>query len=171
MRSTIASAGLLFAAVVFVGSLILGEEIFAPDKLEKQAYAIDTGAEQDVADAKDAKPAYLMGEEFAALVGTADIEKGEKLFKKCVACHSNQAGAGHKVGPNLWGVVGKDIASHADYKYSKTLADLEGNWDVEQLNGWLYSPRAYAKGNRMGFAGIKDDAQRANMIAYLKTLN
>lgn len=164
------AAGVLFAGVVFVGSLIIGEGVFSSDKLEKQAYIIDTGISETTADSGPAKPAYLMGSEFAALVNDADVAKGQKLFKKCVACHSNQAGAGHKVGPNLWRVVDKDIASHEDYKYSKALAGIEGNWSIEQLNGWLYKPKAFAKGNRMGFAGIKDDTQRANMISYLKTL-
>ncbi|MFT6072337.1 MAG: cytochrome c [Alphaproteobacteria bacterium] len=164
------AAGILFAGIIFVGTLIISEGVFSPDKLEKQAYIIDTGIVQTTDADAPQKPAYLMGEEFAALVGTSDPAKGEKLFKKCVACHSNQAGAANKIGPNLWGVFQKDIAAVDGYTYSAALTTLEGNWEVDSLNGWLFKPRAYAKGNRMGFAGIKDDEQRASMIAYLKTL-
>jgi cytochrome c len=163
-------AGILFAGIIFVATLIISEGIFSPDKLEKQAYVIDTGVSQSVNTDTSSKPAYLTGEEFLNLVQKADVTQGENIFKKCVACHSNQAGAVNKVGPNLWGVFDKDIASVEGFKYSATLTSLQGNWNIENLNGWLFSPRDYAKGNRMGFAGIKDDTQRASMIAYLKTL-
>jgi len=165
-----AAAGVLFAGVIFVGSLIISEGVFSPDKLEKQAVIIDTGVSQASTTDAPKKPDFITGDPFAELVDNGDVAKGEKLFKKCVACHSNQSGAANKVGPNLWGVFNHDIAAVADYKYSSALTALEGNWDIAALNGWLYKPRAYAKGNRMGFAGIKDDQQRANIIAYLKTL-
>ncbi len=164
------AAGILFAGIVFVGSLMISEGVFAPDKLEKQAYVIDTGVTQTANTATESKPTYLMGEAFAALVEKADITKGEATFKKCTACHSNTKDGANKVGPNLWGVADKDIASYQGFTYSAALTGLSGNWTTDNLNGWLYNPRDYAKGNRMGFAGIKDDAERANVIAYLKTL-
>lgn len=164
------AAGVLTAGVVFVATLILSEGIFAPDKLEKQAYVIDTGVVQTANATADARPQYLMGAEFAALVDKGDAAKGEVTFKKCVACHSNNNGGAHKVGPNLWSVFEGKIASKDGFKYSGALSALEGNWTTDALNGWLYNPREYAKGNRMGFVGLKDDTERANLIAYLKTL-
>ncbi len=163
-------AGVLLAGVIFVGTLSLSEGIFAPDKLEKQAYVIDTGVVQTADTTGESKPTYLMGDAFTALVDKADPTKGEGTFKKCTACHSNNEGGANKIGPNLWAVFEKDIANHEGYKYSAALAGLEGKWTTDNLNGWLYNPREYAKGNRMGFAGIKDDLERANVIAYLKTL-
>jgi cytochrome c len=163
-------AGILTAGVVFVATLIVSEGVFAPDTLKKQAYVIDTGVVQ-TANAEDAsKPIYLMGQEFAELVGKADTTKGEATFKKCIACHSNDNGGANKIGPNLWGVFEHKIAAKEGFKYSDALAGLKGNWSLDALNGWLYNPREYAKGNRMGFIGIKDDLERANVIAYLKTL-
>lgn len=164
------AAGILFASVVFVGTLIISEGAFSPDKLEKQAYIIDTGITQTANAETESKPAYLAGEAFEALVNKADASKGEVVFKKCVACHSNDNGGANKIGPNLWGVFGADIGSHQGFKYSGSLTALEGHWTIDALNGWLFNPRDYAKGNRMGFAGIKDDTERANLIAYLKTL-
>jgi cytochrome c len=164
------AAGFLLAGVIFVGTLSLSEGIFAPDKLKKQAYVIDTGVVQTADTTSESKPTYLMGDAFAALVDKADATKGEATFKKCTACHSNNQGGANKIGPNLWLVFEKDIASHEGYKYSTALAGLDGKWTTDHLNGWLYNPREYAKGNRMGFAGIKDDLERANVIAYLKTL-
>ena len=104
-------AGILTAGVVFVATLIVSEGVFAPDTLKTQAYVIDTGVVQ-TANAEDAsKPAYLAGAEFAALVDKADTVKGSTTFKKCVACHSNDNGGANKIGPNLWGVFEKKIAS------------------------------------------------------------
>lgn len=164
------AAGILLAGVVFIGVLTISEGIFSPDKLEKQAYIIDTGVVQTADTGSESKPTYLMGDAFAALVDKGDASKGAVTFKKCSACHSNDNGGANKIGPNLWNVFEKDIASHEGYKYSAALVGLEGNWTLDHLNGWLHNPREYAKGNRMGFVGIKDDIERANVIAYLKTL-
>lgn len=164
------SAGLLAAGVVFVAAIIGGETVFAPDKLEKQAYVIDTGVSADSTAAQDTGPKYMVGEEFAALVASANIAKGEKLIKKCTACHAFNQGGANKVGPALWGIIDQDIASVAGFKYSGALSSVEGNWTVENMNAWLYKPKAFAKGNKMSFAGLKKDQDRANLIAYLKTL-
>ncbi|MEM6603606.1 MAG: cytochrome c family protein [Pseudomonadota bacterium] len=164
-------AGILAAGIVFVGGSEISYIIFSPDKLEKQAYEIDVAAASQ-GGASDAPkgPAYLTGDEFAALVAAGDIAKGERVVKKCTACHSFNKGGANKVGPALWGIVDADIAAVAGYNYSAVLQGLEGNWTVENLNGWLYKPKAFAKGNKMSFAGIKNDQQRADLIAYMKTL-
>lgn len=165
-------AGILAAGTLFLGSLIVSETIFAPDILENPSYVIDTsavaGGETPVV--KDNKPAFLTGDAFEELIAVADIAKGEKIIKKCTACHSFNEGGGNKVGPALWGVYNKNIASVDGYSYSDALASLDGAWDTENLNAWLYKPKTFAKGNKMSFAGIKKDADRAALIAYLKTL-
>ena len=149
------AAGLLIAGVIFVAAIIGGETIFAPDTLEKQAYVIDTGVSADASAPQDTGPKYMIGEEFAALVAAADIAKGEKLLKKCTACHAFNQGGANKVGPALWGIMDSDIAAVPGFKYSGALTAIEGNWTVENMNGWLYKPKEFAKGNKMSFGGLK----------------
>ena len=103
-------------------------------------------------------------------VAAADPEAGAKLFRKCAACHSVEAGARHKIGPNLAGVVGADIARHGDFSYSGALSGLEGSWDQAKLDAFLTDPKGYAPGTKMAFPGLADAADRAAVIAYLGTL-
>ena len=112
----------------------------------------------------------------AALVGgigasaAADVD-GAKLFKKkCTVCHRLDETGKKKVGPNLWGVVGRPIASAPGFKYSKGLGKHKGkSWTEENLNAWLTKPRAFAKGTRMAFPGFRKAGQRAAVIAYLRS--
>lgn len=108
-------------------------------------------------------------EGFAALVAAADVAEGEKLFRRCAACHAVEPGK-NKAGPSLFGVVGRDIASVEGFSYSDALSGLEGDWTLDKLSAWIENPRAYAPGNRMGFPGLKDEGDRANLIGYLATL-
>ena len=111
---------------------------------------------------------------FAALVASADPVKGEASSKKCVACHSYEQAGPAKVGPNLWGVVGRAVASVPDYKYSEAMiAFSEGGakrWTIEELDPYLLDPRKHVPGTKMAFPGLKKDDERANVIAYLATL-
>lgn len=106
--------------------------------------------------------------QLAGLVG--DPMAGEKTARACVACHSFDEGGPNKVGPNLWNVVGSDIAAHEGFNYSDAVKGLEGQWTTDTLDQWLTDPKAFAPGNKMTYAGIKDDAKRADVIAYLQTL-
>ena len=106
-----------------------------------------------------------------ALLASANAENGAKIAKKCAACHSFDKGGANKVGPNLWGVVNRPIAEHEGFSYSAALASKKGqHWDYDHLNHFLTSPKAYAPGTKMSFAGISKDAERADVIAYLRTL-
>ena len=102
-----------------------------------------------------------------ALFALADVAHGEKVFKKCKACHSINAGGGNKIGPKLWNVMFRPVGSIADYKYSKALASYGKEWNWEEMNGFLIKPSKWIKGNKMGFAGIKDERDRASVISYL----
>ena len=102
-----------------------------------------------------------------AASAAGDIEAGAKVFKKCAACHSDSAGAGHKIGPNLWGVVGAPVAHHQDFKYSSALSGLGGTWDQARLDAFLADPKSYAPGTKMAFPGLSDAGDRAAVIAYL----
>lgn len=99
-----------------------------------------------------------------------DAAKGEKVFKKCMACHTVDEGGKHKIGPNLFGIVDSEAGKKDDYKYSKAMAESGLTWDVATLDEYLAKPRKYLKGTKMSFAGLKKDSDRADVIAYLETL-
>jgi cytochrome c2 len=107
--------------------------------------------------------------DFAALVAAADLAEGEKLFRRCAACHAVEEGK-NKAGPSLFGIVGRDIASADGFSYSDALTGLEGEWTLDKLSAWIENPRAFAPGNRMGFPGLKDEGDRANLIGYLQSI-
>ena len=107
-------------------------------------------------------------EPILALLATANLESGQKISKKCVACHGFDAGGPNKVGPNLYNIVNKDQGK-ADYTYSKVLASLSGKWSYEELNKFLYKPKLYSKGTKMNYAGLSKTKDRANLIAWLRT--
>jgi cytochrome c len=107
-------------------------------------------------------------EPILALLSTANLESGQKISKKCVACHGFDAGGPNKVGPNLYNIVNKDQGK-ADYAYSKVLASLSGKWSYEELNKFLYKPKLYSKGTKMNYAGLSKTKDRANLIAWLRT--
>ncbi len=105
------------------------------------------------------------------LIASADPAAGAKIFLRCKACHTTEKGGPHRLGPNLWGAVGRDKASAKGFRYSAALTKLPGAWDYAALDGYLESPSKFAPGNRMAFPGLKDAAQRAAVIAYLRSLS
>ena len=107
--------------------------------------------------------------DFAALVAAADPAKGEKVFGKCKACHKLEDGA-NGTGPHLFGVVDRAVGSVVGYGYSGALVAVADVWDADHLNGFLANPKSYAPGTKMGFAGLKNVDDRANLVAYLATI-
>tara|TARA_B100000965_G_scaffold54425_1_gene40903 strand:- start:792 stop:1319 length:528 start_codon:yes stop_codon:yes gene_type:complete len=105
--------------------------------------------------------------DIAAFLALGDIAHGEKVFKKCKACHSIKQGGGNKIGPKLWNVMFRPVAQITDYKYSKALTSYGKEWDWEEMNGFLIKPSSWIKGNKMGFAGLKSEKDRASVILYL----
>ena len=103
------------------------------------------------------------------LLATANIVNGEKSFKKCMQCHAIEKDKPHGIGPNLWGVIGRAIASLGDYAYSSAMKEKSAAvWDVESLNHFIHNPRKFVKGTKMTFMGIETDQERADLIAYLQ---
>ena len=105
--------------------------------------------------------------DISSLLALGNIEHGKKVFKKCAACHSINEGGKNKIGPALWSVMQRNSGGLEDYKYSKALLNYKKQWDFEQLNGFLLKPATWIKGNKMGFAGLKNDKDRASVILYL----
>ncbi len=105
--------------------------------------------------------------DISALLALGDIAHGEKIFKKCKACHSIKQGGGNKIGPKLWNVMFRPVGSITDYKYSKSLLSYGKEWNWKEMNGFLLKPSKWIKGNKMGFAGLKKEKDRASVILYL----
>ncbi len=105
--------------------------------------------------------------DLSSLFANGDISHGEKVFKKCAACHSINKNGGNKIGPKLWNVMFRPAGSVTDYKYSKALSEYKKDWTWEEMNGFLIKPAKWIKGNKMGFSGIKSDKDRASVILYL----
>lgn len=146
--------------------LLLGawaaEGIYHMDSHGEQSYVIDTGAEEVASNEPEVS--------FEDLMAAADAGKGEKVFKKCGACHKIEDGV-NSTGPSLYGVVGRDIAGVDGFGYSGAMAAVEGDWTAERLSAFLEKPSAYVSGTSMSFAGLKKPADRVNLIAYLDSLD
>lgn len=106
----------------------------------------------------------------AVAAGAGDAEAGQAVSRKCVACHSFDKGGKNKVGPAMFGIVDRDIANAEGFKYSDALLALDGTWTVEKLDAWIADPKGFVAGNKMTFAGIKNEKDRQNLLAYLQTL-
>ncbi|MFA6124337.1 MAG: cytochrome c family protein [Sphingomonas sp.] len=142
---------------------IAGNMIVHPIKAEKAGYPIEGGAEEGAGAAAADKP---IGE----MMAVADASHGAEVFKKCSACHTVAQGGANGIGPNLWATVGEAIAQgKGGYAFSDALktASTGKKWDFEELNKWLTSPRAYAAGTKMTFAGLTNAKDRADVILYL----
>jgi len=108
--------------------------------------------------------------EITPMLASADMAKGEKLFKKCASCHTFNKGGENKVGPAMWGIVDRAKGSSEGFAYSGALANFGGNWSVEELNKFLLKPKQYIEGTKMNFNGLKKDQDRADLIEYLSSL-
>ena len=163
------AAAVLVVALLVIGLNQIADFIYRVKKPETQGYKIE-----GVAETKSTAKGEVKKEEKIAdikvLLATANVAAGENVFKKCAACHTNVSGGASKIGPPMWGIVGKKSGSHPEFKYSSGLTAHGKAWSVEELNAFLYKPADYIKGTKMAFAGIAKDEERANLIAYLSTL-
>ena len=105
--------------------------------------------------------------DISALLALGSVDHGQKVFKKCKACHSIKQGGGNNIGPKLWNVMFRPVGAISDYKYSKALSDYKKEWSWAEMNGFLIKPSKWIKGNKMGFAGLKDEKDRASVMLYL----
>jgi len=160
----------IIAAVLMVALLIIGigkisDIIFHVEKPKTPGYAVDV--EQVITASTKKLETVDEKIDIAALMAMGDLAIGEKVFKKCAACHSIVKGGKNNIGPALYNVVGRKIGVVNDYKYSKALSSYGKEWTFEELNGYLIKPAKWIKGTKMAFAGLRKEKDRASVILYL----
>ena len=158
-------AAVLMVALLVIGIGKLSDVIFHVEKPKTPGYAVEV--EQVSTESSSTTTAADKKVDIATLMAMGDIASGEKIFKKCAACHSIIKGGKNAIGPALYNVVGRKVGSVEDYKYSKALAAYEKEWTLEELNGYLTKPAKWIKGTKMAFAGLRKEADRASVIKYL----
>lgn len=159
--------------------LIAVEELAGEEQPAEAAEATENSAGTETTEAAPAAAEETQeaaapaggGDGIAGLLASADLDAGAKASKKCASCHSFDKGGANKVGPNLWDIVGKAVASVEGYKYSNALAGLGGEWSYDRLDAFLAKPKDFAAGTKMSFAGMKTAEERAGLIAFLRSLS
>ena len=159
-------AAVLLVALLVIGIGKLSNVIFHVEKPKTPGYAIDV--EQAVVKTAESNSETMEEKiDIAALIAMGDVATGEKVFKKCAACHSIVKGGKNNIGPALYNVVGRKVGVINDYKYSKALSGYGKEWTFEELNGYLIKPAKWIKGTKMAFAGLRKEKDRASVILYL----
>lgn len=163
--------GLLGAVFIVFSVSLLSDAIFASPAPERPGFLI----EAPDAEAGAGGPAAPQEEPIAVRLASADIGAGETAFRKCQACHTVDEGGANRVGPNLWDIVNRPIASHEGFSYSGAMREFSQGgtelWDYEHLDHFLVSPRGLVRGTAMSFAGVRNPAERADLIAYMRSLS
>ena len=157
---------ILLAVILILGINKISDVIFYVEKPEKSAYQVADVSTTTTTETTSASSSTGSGD-IMALLASASAADGKKVFKKCAACHSIAKGGGNKIGPALWGVLGRQAGSISDYKYSKAMATHGKSWSFEEMNGFLIKPKDWIKGTKMTFVGLKKETERAAVILYM----
>ena len=160
----------IIAAVLLVALLVIGigkiaDIVFYVEKPKTAGYKVEVAEASNAG--QNAKASEIEEIDISALLAMGNVEHGEKVFKKCSACHVVNKGGENKIGPVLYGVLGRQVAALSDYKYSKAMAAYDKTWTFEEMNGYLRKPQSYIKGTKMAFAGLRKEKDRASVILYL----
>ena len=154
------------AVILIVGINKIADTIYKVEKPEKSAYQITIASQTE--ESGDSASSNKSGD-IMALLASANASEGEKVFKKCASCHSISKGGKNKIGPALWGVIGRQAGVLTDYKYSKSLIAYGKKWSFEEMNGFLIKPKEWIPGTKMAFAGLKNEKDRASLILYMNS--
>ena len=157
-------AAIILTIVIVFGINKLADLIYYVKAPEGNTYKIATETEE-ISKGDTVKTGGDIN--ISALLALGNIDHGKMIFKKCAACHSASKGGGNKIGPALWGVIGRKAGSISDYKYSKAMSRFGKNWDFEAMNNFLIKPKDYIKKNKMALSGISNEKDRASLILYL----
>jgi cytochrome c len=152
----------LFAGIVALGSSIVAGETFKSERPEEMGYPIEGVVQEGEGGAEAEKP-------IAFYLATADAAAGEQVFKKCTACHNADPGGANALGPGLYGVMGNPVAAHPGFAFSDALKGKGGTWDWDTMSAWLASPKKFAPGTKMTFAGLSNPQDRANVMLFLNS--
>ena len=158
-------AAVLMVALLVIGIGKLSNIIFHVEKPKIPGYAVDI--EEAITASTASSETVEEKIDISALMAMGDLAHGEKVFKKCAACHSIVKGGKNNIGPALYNVVGRQIGVLDNYKYSKALSGYGKKWTFEELNGYLIKPAKWIKGTKMAFAGLRKEKDRASVILYL----
>ena len=156
-------AAVLVTVLIVFGVGKISDIIFHVEAPKVQGYKVEV----KLASSSSVESSSENQVDIASLLSMGDLKHGKKVFKKCAACHSINKDGGNKIGPKLWGVMFRPVGSITDYKYSKALSEYNKEWSWEEMNGFLIKPSTWIKGNKMGFAGLKKEKDRASVILYL----
>tara|TARA_Y100000992_G_scaffold52411_1_gene31105 strand:+ start:1651 stop:2193 length:543 start_codon:yes stop_codon:yes gene_type:complete len=159
-------AAILLVALLIIGIDKVSDVVFHVEKPKTPGYVVEV-AQVNNSTSTIINETVETKIDIAALMALGDVAVGEKVFKKCSACHSIVKGGKNNIGPALYNVVGRKVGVVADYKYSKALASYDKEWTFEELNGYLIKPAKWIKGTKMAFAGLRKEKDRASVIKYL----
>ena len=158
-------AAILMVVLLIIGIGKISDVIFHVEKPKTPGYSLEV-EQVSSSSTSEIKPSEEKID-ISALLALGDISHGEKVFKKCAACHSIVKGGKNNIGPALYNVVGRKVGVVSDYKYSKALSGYDKEWTFEELNGYLIKPAKWIKGTKMAFAGLRKEKDRASVIKYL----
>ncbi len=163
-------AAVLLTALIVIGIGKITDIIFYVEKPKQSAYKVE-GIEEGIIDPniKKVKTIETKEVDIKQLLAMGDLSHGEQVFKKCSACHQIAVDGKNMIGPNLWGVIGRQAGSIDDYNYSKAMKAYAKNWSFEEMNQYLIKPQAYIKGTKMAFAGLRKEKDRASVILYMNS--
>ena len=158
---------IILTLVLILGINKITDTLYYVEKPEKSAYQVDGTTEVSSISSTESSTGTVEPGNIMAVFASTSAAEGAKIFKKCAACHSIAQGGGNKIGPALWGVLGRKAGSVSDYKYSKAMAAHEKAWTFDEMNGFLIKPKDWIKGTKMSFAGLKKENERAAVILYM----
>ena len=158
---------IVLALILIIGINKIADTIYFVKKPEKSAYQVESMTDVASTESSEISTEDSEAGDIMAIFASTSAAEGAKVFKKCAACHSIAEGGKNKIGPALWGVLGRQAGSLPEYKYSKAMAAHGKKWSFKEMNGFLIKPKEWIKGTKMSYAGLKSEKERAAVILYM----